>query len=950
MSALPVPPPSWYSLFQNKEESSATIESELIATVVVLIPSHYTCEAVHFSRDGVLVEQDSSTIDPGSTSVFAWLPAVEHESEPITSGHALALTYHVTQAKSTHSRTSSSPSLSQDTFAISELNRIFRSWNSMENSSDGLCKLVYLLDGAYTSDNLALSVLSGEDAQRASALDMLAGTHGLALGFVSVHCCTSGDAVSDEGLSNELEFERLVDAHSGEELAPALEVAAAERIPRDFADAVRNGRRAGEQQDEDEDAIRAAALESYVAWASGTRESTSPPPDRNRTALVVWSRRNHLDVLYGGRAGIERAWAAIEAMVEEPTAQDRALVDFVLARASGEEDTAETCCQAALRWRDLNTWCRVVEVCAASLGLAGVDDETKLRAVEVFGFETIRGTFETMLNAEKHNSTRMAFLQRVDDWLGEPHAATKGRVRDVRRWLKQQRQKALISLRPPSLDEAALLLDAARENGGLSYLREQMLPQLKVCASGEFVLHFAHALHQATSWKQRGKKEALRDILGAGFSAMFARPASDAAERIDAASFALCKDYVETCTRFGHGDLVDDLMKHMAAAAALPGLSIHKGGEFARRVLVPFVNYLAQRTQTGQPTRRSSQFDVLRRSAVDLWRKWVEVSQEQFTEDEIWELIEAAIPSDGNLDVLVSVLAPAVKALKLPGHNFRHLVDALWEFEEPLLYPKDYSGPSFDQIIVSLARRYAQDVPLGDADAITDAVEWVISVDPLLAPAIFDRVLAKSELTASYVKGVLMPVARKLCKEANEEKRRSTLAPLLQGIVAAWVSTIPPSSDQDFLDGWGAVKRWKCQCVRCAEVCTFLADSSLRSKRLWNIGAAKVKHVSRGLSLHAFRLASWETDGTKSRGLKIHKSEGLLRYQFWDREQKDAEEMLRDISDNDAVLQEIIGVQYARMKTALEQGADIDRGIPFSTAKRGTEESYRATKRRRYRY
>ena len=60
------------------------------------------------------------------------------------------------------------------------------------------------------------------------------------------------------------------------------------------------------------------------------------PPNYTRTALVLWSRRNHLDVLYSDPAGLERACAALDAAGDEPTEEERALFDFVLARAGGE--------------------------------------------------------------------------------------------------------------------------------------------------------------------------------------------------------------------------------------------------------------------------------------------------------------------------------------------------------------------------------------------------------------------------------------------------------------------------------------------------------------------------------------------------------------------------------------------------------------------------------------
>ncbi|GJE87363.1 hypothetical protein PsYK624_034460 [Phanerochaete sordida] len=927
-------------LLQNADSQETGPEIQVIATMAILLPSRFTGGTVRLSRDGIFVEHDCSASDSECINVLAWPPAVGHASEPITSGRALALIYHLIRTNPIQPSPSPPPAAPQVTFAVSELNRILNAYVRMQSHSGGPCKLVYLLDGDYPPDGLTLVALSGADAQRASALAVLAGMHDLALGLVRVHCTPGGAprVRSDEDAPLELEFTRLVDAHTGTPLAPALEVADSERIPRDFVGAIRRGWRTRAPQWREYKDYTKRGPRMVLGESPLVPKPPPPlPPHHTRTALVLWARRSELAVRYSGRAGLERACAALDAA----PARERALVDFVLARGSGDGRAAEVCFQAALRWRDLEVWRQVVEACAAPLGLSGVRDETRLAAVEVFGFESVRETFESMLNTEKRNGTRLAFLQRFDDWLGEPHAATKGRVRDVRSWIKKKKQEVLASLRPPSLEETVLLLDAARENGGLSYLKEHMLPQLQACADAEFLLHFANALHQVTSWKPRGKKEVIRDILTAGVAAIFVRPTLAAAEHVGTVSFVRCKEYTETCTRLSHDDLIDEIVRHLLAAAVRPELSATQGGVYAQNALIPFVNYLARRERVGPTTRLPSQFDELRRSAVDLWRKWG-----QITEKEIGELVDAAILPDGKLEVLVSVLAPAVDTMKLPGASFRVLVDALQRVPEPHVYPEDYSGPSLAQIIISLARRYAQEVPLGEVDAVTDAVQWVLAVDPLLGPAIFDRILAKSSLTSPYVKTALMPLSRTLCEETTEAQRVGALAPLLQGIVAAWVSTVPPTSDTDLQEGWRKLGHWTCPCKYCTEARTFLREGHMEWTDLDHIRATNVDHVKRELGCYAWRLARWETRETRPLSLVIEKSDALLKYHFWDREKEDAEDMLRNISADDAALQTILGAQYARIRTALEQGADLDRAC--STAKRSLNEIYLGVKRRRY--
>ncbi|GJE87361.1 hypothetical protein PsYK624_034440 [Phanerochaete sordida] len=908
--------------------SSEQGNPNLAATLIIFLPSQHAGGAVHFASDGLSVEHDCSEITPDRTNVLAWLPDALHNITLITSSYCLALSYRLF---------TSEPTRPSQRLALPRVARVLETWNASTGpSEDTPTKLVCLLARKYAPAGLALGALSGADAAKARVLAALARTHGLALGLVGVHCSARGATdrdYEDDEVWPELAFTRLVDAHSGRALAPGLDVDEGEQVPWYLDEELRQGCWEREEwEDEGEYA-------TWERWWTGT-------------ALVVWRQRDHLCVLYSGKDGFQRACAALEGTTDTgPTAADDALIDALLARTDGDAKcAAAACCQAACTWKSAQTWCRVAEACAESLGLAVVPHKRKFEAAQLFGFGAVRAAFERMLDAEQRNAVRLMFLKSMEQWLEKSPPDTTESKEEMQSWIEVQTQVVLGSLQTPRLQaETTILLDAAKVNGGLAFLTERILPQLKACTGSTwFFVPLAEALHRDTAFDDATKSKVVRSMLSTKISkARFFASAASAKTGADdellpkgppADYFAHSKRLADACVNLGHPSLVDFMVKRILAWTANPKRVASELQECAQKLLVPFVSYLAERAQGSPGHQRPKRFGELQRSAVRLWLEWFKDAPGRVPQEETKKMMDAATLHDGSPDVLVEVFVPTVEALDLTPSRLCSLVE-VFRTPDPLVYPPGYTGPTFGQIGGFLATRYTQEVALDDMGSIACAVAWTVDVMPALAPSLFARILDTAKLAPGYVKAALMPLPRQLSSMLRAQPHAAALAPLFRGIAAAWADTMPPRADAAFTRAWHTLRTWTCACTHCAAARAFLTRGPGAATELRRIGAATRRHVEQELARHAPRLASWATLGTSPQGLSIRKADALCRYTAWTYEQNGARQMLRDMSADEAELQRILGDEHARILKAMAEGAHIGEGPASSpvssTGKRG---------------
>ena len=174
--------------FQSTEKADG-----MFATVIVVLPSHFTGGDAHLSHGSLSTVYNTSEGSGYQTTVLAWYTDVTHEIKPITSGYRLALAYNLI-----HTTQTLRPAISQNQRFSSTVKQVLVSWN--EHAKAGLRvpgKVLYLLDHMYSQANLRASALKGADDHKIALLEVIARELGFHLGFASVTCRLQGSGDDD---------------------------------------------------------------------------------------------------------------------------------------------------------------------------------------------------------------------------------------------------------------------------------------------------------------------------------------------------------------------------------------------------------------------------------------------------------------------------------------------------------------------------------------------------------------------------------------------------------------------------------------------------------------------------------------------------------------------------------------------------------------------------------
>lgn len=151
----------------------------MFATMVVVLPSHYTGGEVvvsHGPSNKIFNLAPSSMF---TTSVLAWYTDVMHEVKPITSGYRLALSYNLIHTSPGIPR----PTLPNMHTAVTYLREVLRKWSkgAYDANAEGETDMfAYILEHKYSNLNLRIGALKGQDAHLISHLRGVASD----LGFV----------------------------------------------------------------------------------------------------------------------------------------------------------------------------------------------------------------------------------------------------------------------------------------------------------------------------------------------------------------------------------------------------------------------------------------------------------------------------------------------------------------------------------------------------------------------------------------------------------------------------------------------------------------------------------------------------------------------------------------------------------------------------------------------
>jgi hypothetical protein len=164
----------------------------MFATIIVILPSHFTGGAVHLRHDGdekiFATGGDMSTF---LTSVLSWYSDVSHEVKPIESGYRFALSFNLI-----HTSNTLPPRAPLCNESTRELKRIFDRWNLHPQEAPD--KLVHILSHKYSHANLRGNALKGGDIDLVSHLVSLAERFDFGIGLATLETVVLG-AGEDNG-------------------------------------------------------------------------------------------------------------------------------------------------------------------------------------------------------------------------------------------------------------------------------------------------------------------------------------------------------------------------------------------------------------------------------------------------------------------------------------------------------------------------------------------------------------------------------------------------------------------------------------------------------------------------------------------------------------------------------------------------------------------------------
>ncbi len=160
-------PGQFFAPHQDSEKTD-----DMIATLVVNLPSHFTGGAISIEHHGAKIRVGGSD---KHLTLIAFYADCHHEVHPIKKGHRVVLTYNlIVEGNAT---AASAPAAVKDlVHAIREFFKRPRQprWSGDQSDARPPDRLVYLLDHQYTQQGLQWSRLKNVDARRAAGLRAVA--------------------------------------------------------------------------------------------------------------------------------------------------------------------------------------------------------------------------------------------------------------------------------------------------------------------------------------------------------------------------------------------------------------------------------------------------------------------------------------------------------------------------------------------------------------------------------------------------------------------------------------------------------------------------------------------------------------------------------------------------------------------------------------------------------
>ncbi|KAG6835403.1 hypothetical protein H0H93_001817 [Arthromyces matolae] len=460
-------------------------ENGIFARATIILPSPYTGGEVHVSHSSttkVLAFASDSLV---STTLLAWYTGVVHEVKPVKSGYCLALSYDLIHTVPGIPK----PVLPDVNEAVSQLRHVLRNWQKSAYKSEKLPGdfVTYLLNHKYSEANLqqGQKSLKGTDAHLVTNVEASAQGLGYNLYLANLEYCvteperrwrrisgTPDDSDSDDyrrcckiGLT----LKDFVDLEGSSVIGNnSIAVSEGNLIPKKPFEGA-----APDHSSYQKDISPRSLVKSY-----------------RRSVLIIIHEENVEGMMHTGERGADFTLYCLgKADPNNLSAKDRRMVNSVLISLNADhKSNAATMFEYALKWKDIEIWKMVVKKSDSLIATFGV--ERLVDALKVFGFESVRQTFEDMLPPTLGFGARVEFIQAL-----APHAeADESDI--VQAWTEIQTNRAVASFHSPSKEDIPILISMGQVRGS-EFLVKEILPQLtNNTSSFEFVIAFVKALHE----------------------------------------------------------------------------------------------------------------------------------------------------------------------------------------------------------------------------------------------------------------------------------------------------------------------------------------------------------------------------------------------------------------------------------------------------------------------
>ncbi|CAL1700296.1 unnamed protein product [Somion occarium] len=890
----------------------------MFATIVVVLPSEFTGGEAHLSHGGLSLKYDTSVDGASQTTVMAWYTDVMHEVKPVTSGYRLALSYNLI-----HTTTSLRPALSSNLALTDHLREILCKWHKDAGQSSHE-KIVYLLDHKYSQANLRASALKGSDAQMVATLDLLAKDTGFHLGLAQAVCHLQGsadesgvghsyygrrrrgwyDEYDDEPDYDDVEFEEIETRETdiehfvdmdGKLIASSLDFdEETETIPENIAEGVEDGDYENQE------------FEGYMGNYAGSLDRWY-----RRTVLVIWPDYNDCNIRFSGD-NFKHALDSLSKMASvahEPTAENLELASFVLScHFKDPKRVLHAVCAAAIAWNDQFLWGQAIRDCGWK-GFDVISDNELFQGIQKFGFEAVRPSMEHLLQKDDTNHRRLGFLTRLKAWvLGQQSEELK---QDTSPWIGSKVELTVGSLKKPLPGDLELFIQLSVERGGISHLQDSIIPQIVPLTDPTLLKDFALLVHaDARLPPSDVKTKVVSGLLSAALSSHSFNEASQPSTTYHS-NFVTAKLYLQACFDTQCYDLTGGIINKVANGIAHPCSGNQL--QYVKEVALPLLAFLHEYISKN-PGYTPPYLDLLLQRAIDVYTTSMGNS---VTKGEIQCLVQA-VALDSSESLFANRILPKLLQLPLKAAELKDVFEELFASKNRIAFPANYSGPTIDMAVGTLARKFATVVSLELTQIILHTLEACMKVNAGEAcSVIIKRIVDKSKLTANYITQVLIPLMPRLRELANRYRTLDHLAPAFQAIMLAWISKIlGKRPDADVSSIQANLKRWPCGCQHCQNARALLAKAE-RSNQMHRIGAPARRHVEAYLSQYARGAATYDTVRSTPQGLQLTKSDVLFQHLRWKAEQAKGADILKTISTDEAELKRILGPHYDSITTLL---------------------------------